>query len=298
MAAQWLLNSLSIEPLLSIRDAESILRQSNFLCADAIERARWLLSTPQFKCWMARPASGLLMVDGHCRDRGIGRTTPLSVFCASFVAALAASPAHIVLHFFCGKHCAVDDPIGGAPGLVRSLAAQLLACPGLGEPLVDLVQEPLLAAVSAKDILALCFVLEQLVYRAPPSKVIYCIIDSVSDFEMVSDEWALDIRTVISHLRLLVDRTRPGPMLKLLMTCANRNMGLADMIRADAGELVALRTGQTYHRPIQCEGFASDARELLTLKQQPVMMLTPARNFEEPWFESPQTFACQPERPQ
>lgn len=131
---------------------------------------------------------------------------------------------------------------------------------------LDFMEHKLYAAVANKDVLALCELFELLVVRADLSKTIYCVIDSISDFE---GTWSAEILDVVRYLRRLVDLQRQGPAFKLLMTSANRTQGLVNMVDQSAGEHVSLRAGNT-------PGRATRSR-LSDNLQRPALMSSPSR---------------------
>ncbi|KFZ00081.1 hypothetical protein V498_00311 [Pseudogymnoascus sp. VKM F-4517 (FW-2822)] len=238
-----LLAVLEADPSLARREAELILRKSSSMQSVALSKARWLLETANFKEWFSRTHSGLLLVDGHDREHSIGRTSPLSVVCASLTATVAQSPDFIVLHFYCGQHSRPQDQVLGPKGLMASLIGQLIL---YTEIELDFVEHSLYTAVSHKDLSALCELFELLVVRVEPSKTIFCIIDSISDFEA---NWGAEILVFVKNLRRLIDLQREGPTFKLLMTSANKTQNILSMVNQAAGEQVSLRAGNSPGRP-------------------------------------------------
>ena len=270
MTIEELLWILGVDLEYLIRETERILRQSNSLRAKGLGKARWLLTTAQFKNWLGQSSSGTLLVDGYCRDDGIGRISPLSVLCASLATTLAQTGSSIVLHFFCSSHTRVEqDVIGGPSGLVRSLITQLLLYPDSPDVELDPLEENLYNAVSQCDVPALVYLFGSIVGNMDESKTIVCIIDGISDFETPLRGWDKEIIGVVDQLQNLVHCKRSGPALKLLMTSANKTLNLGSLVYRDRGEFVSLRSGNVSDRPVRGFGFDRDvARMLMPSSQQ------------------------------
>jgi hypothetical protein len=81
-------------------DMKYILRRANSMQQRGLSRARSLMTKDAFKTLVAKDVSGILMVDGHCKEDGDGKTSPLSVWSASFAASLMLSDSLVVLHYF------------------------------------------------------------------------------------------------------------------------------------------------------------------------------------------------------
>ncbi|CZR51440.1 uncharacterized protein PAC_01316 [Phialocephala subalpina] len=92
-------------------DLGYVLRQSNSFKTDTLGHGRWLMTTGSFKNWLSGGRSDILLVDGHSDEDKMGKTSPMSVFCATFVASVVKLRSTIVLHFFCGTlvFCIIDS---------------------------------------------------------------------------------------------------------------------------------------------------------------------------------------------
>ena len=276
ITTEELLGTLGVDLTSFIRETEHILRQSNSLRPQALGKARWLLSTVQFRNWLEKPFSCILLVDGYCRDDGIGKISPLSVFCASLATTLSQTGSSIVLHFFCDSHSRIEqDPVSGPAGLVRSLITQLLLYPDSPDIYLDPMDQSLYEAVSHWNVQALVFLFGLLVRNMDDSKTIICLIDSISDFETPLQGWDKQILDVIQQLRSIVDRQRSGPALKLLMTSANRALDIGSLVHQHQGEFVSLRAGNVNDRPIRGVGFDQDVQRMLMPSSQQNNFLEP-----------------------
>ncbi|KAI4629071.1 uncharacterized protein J4E87_003331 [Alternaria ethzedia] len=205
MTMEELLRMLGVDLVYLIRETEHILRQSNSLRPKGLGKARWLLTTAQFKNWLSQPLSGILLVDGHCKDDGIGKISPLSVLCASLATTLAQTGSSMILHFFCSSHTRVEqDMISGPSGLIRSLITQLLLYPDSPDVELDPLEQSLYDAVSQYNVRALVSLFGSIVENMDESKTIICIIDGISDFETPLRGWDREILDVVDQLRNLV----------------------------------------------------------------------------------------------
>lgn len=244
-----LLAILCVDPVLAIRDASQVLREGTSMRSDALQKAAWLLVTPQFKEWMRQCNSGILLVDDNLGGAGFGRTSPLSVLSASLATQLSADDGYTILQFFCGMHAGLQDRFRGPRGILRLLVMQLILYPGKPAISLEFMEAALFEAVRSQDISGLCYLFEQLIIRSSPHATILCIIDGISDLEF-SPHWRNETLQVFAFLRQLVNQNRINPALKVLLTNSNRSgSGLQGMV-SDA-QYVSLLSGNTNLRPIQ-----------------------------------------------
>ena len=239
----------------SNQDLGYVLRQSNNFKTDTLGHGRWLMTTAKFKNWLAGGTSDLLLVDGHCDRARIGKTSPMSIFCANFIASVVKLSSTIVLHFFCGQHATFEDPLRGPNGLLRSLICQLLLYPNTPEPNLEaLSQQQLYNDLKGHELNALLHLFQQLVHQIPRGTLVFCIIDGISEYETRTKNSTEDLRSIISSLQSIVRQA--GPTFKILMTSANKSTEIAKQIPSE--QRVSLRAGNTYSRPISERTFLSD----------------------------------------
>ncbi len=123
---QQLLELLGVDPLQAVNDAEAVARYRNVIRPEALAKSRWMSSTPQFKNWVSdQQFSRLLLVDGFCAEDGVGRNSPLSVFCASLAAMISQLQSTWSSTFTAADSARSNDPAAGPAGLARSLISQL-----------------------------------------------------------------------------------------------------------------------------------------------------------------------------
>jgi len=257
-------------------ETEHILRQSNSLRPKGLGKARWLLTTAQFKNWLSQPFSGILLVDGYCKDDGIGKISPLSVLCASLATTLVQTSSNIVLRFFCSSHTRVEqDTISGPSGLIRSLITQLILYPDTPDIDLDPMEQGLYDAVSQCNVPALVSLFGSILCNMDKSITIICVIDGISDFETPLRGWDREILGVVDQLQNLVYNQRSGPTLKLLMTSANKALNIGSLVRRDRGEYVSLRSGNISDKPVRGFGFDRDVGRMLMPSSQESNFLEP-----------------------
>jgi hypothetical protein len=156
--------ALNVDPTPMFAETQSMLRLTHAMQPEGLEKVRSLISTEQFRNWMGLPFPNVLLVDGNCRDQGQGRTSPLSIFCASLAATLAQSESNIVLHFFCGHHSHPQyDAVSGPTGLLRSLITQLVLYPNVCTMSAVTMEQSMWEAVARYEVPALLALFEQII---------------------------------------------------------------------------------------------------------------------------------------
>lgn len=224
-------------------DLKMVLRKNSSMTPEGIDRAHSLMSHGQFKEFMARETPALLLIDGHCRADGIGKTSPLSVWCASLIAALKQSPSVTAVHFFCGLHTRSGRELSGPLGLAKSLAGQLLACDDARDTTPIYLASDIVERAEKNDVYAICEIIKALLLRLGQSKVVFCIVDNVCEFERSTwENWQQDLTTIFETLYSLVNNETYGGRipLKVILTSADRSTHLAGKVKS--AELVSLHS--------------------------------------------------------
>lgn len=231
----------------STDDLQYVLRRSNAMGQRGLNQARSLMSKDAFKTLLSKDESGLLMVDGHCKADGAGKISPLSVWSASFAASLTQSASVMALSFFCGLHSQDDsnDPYAGPVGLIKSIMGELIRQADHVDRMGH-VDPRLVKDVTEDNLEAMSGLLKNLLGAVDPEKTVYIIIDNISEFEgMTWNGWSDQILLVFTTLRGLVQGeedkqgTRTRPRVKMLVTSANKSIGLGRLVAED--EIVGLR---------------------------------------------------------
>ncbi|KUJ13892.1 uncharacterized protein LY89DRAFT_149357 [Mollisia scopiformis] len=239
-------------------DLRFVLRQSKSFKTDALGHGRWLMTTTRFKNWLGGGRSDILLVDGHGDSAKSGKTSPMSVFCSTFIASVIKLHTTIVLHFFCGQHVTFVDPLRGAHGLLRSLICQLLLYPNTQEPNLDsLSQQKLYNDLRAHELNALRHLFQQLVQQLPRGTLVFCIIDGISEYETKMNNSTENLQLVVDTLQSIVrDHGLGGPTFKVLMTSANRSTEIVKKIPPQ--DCISLRAGNVHSGLISEQAFFAE----------------------------------------
>ncbi|CZR65247.1 uncharacterized protein PAC_15147 [Phialocephala subalpina] len=239
-------------------DLGYVLRQSNSFKTDTLGHGRWLMTTGSFNNWLAGGKSNILLVDGHSDQAKIGKISPMSVFCATFVASVVKLRSTIVLHFFCGQHATFEDPLRGPDGLLRSLICQLLLYPNTAEPNLGMLsQQELCNDLRGHKLDALRHLFQQLLQQIPTGTLVFCIIDGLSEYETRMNNSTEDLRSFVDGLQSIVrDQNQAGPTFKVLMANANKSTEIVKQIPLQ--ERVSLRAGNVHSGPISEQDFFAE----------------------------------------
>ncbi|KAF8852565.1 hypothetical protein BDZ45DRAFT_678257, partial [Acephala macrosclerotiorum] len=234
------------------------LRQSNNFKTDILAHGRWLMTLGAFKSWLGGGRSDVLLVDGHFDQAKMGKTSPMSVFCATFIASIVKLQSTVVLHFFCGQHVTFDDPLRGPHGLLRSLICQLLLYPNTPEPSLEMLgQQELYNDLRGHELDALRHLFHQLVHQLPRGTLVFCIIDGFSEFETRMNNSTEDLRSVVHTLQSIAGNdNQAGPIFKVLMTSANRSTEIVHEI--PEYQCVSLRARNVHNGPLSEQAFFAE----------------------------------------
>ncbi|KAJ4393273.1 hypothetical protein N0V93_002481 [Gnomoniopsis smithogilvyi] len=229
MARLDLSNTGSVE-----EDVEAIRRQGANVAAKGLEHARKLMAMAQFHEWLSDDNSRLLLVDGHCQNFGNGKTSPLSVFCASLASALGQSESLIILQYFCGHHALESGGIPAGPlGLIKSLLGQLLHQSDDVLPQSVEVDKRLYGMTDFDDVDCLCELFGMLFSQISPSKITICLLDEIAEFEGAHYGWMSGMCLVADQLKYMVHHYDGPQKLKVLMTSANKSVMVSQKIPAE-----------------------------------------------------------------
>ncbi|PVH94902.1 hypothetical protein DM02DRAFT_618276 [Periconia macrospinosa] len=263
-----LISTLNVDPTPMLQETQDIMRKANSMEPEGLAQVRYLRSTTHFQNWISSLLPSTLLVDGYCGESGIGRTSPLSVFCASLGATIARTDRSIPLLFFCGKHRNPKyDSLAGPSGLLRSIITQLILYPKATSNSSIPMEQNLWEGIARYDIGALLALFERVLMHVDPYKTVYCIIDSISDYQSGLHKWADSLLYVLQHLHRLADRNQQHPQLKLFMTSANRTRDVSLIASQINGEYVTLRTGRSDDRPIHGRAFDRDIDAIIQARQ-------------------------------
>lgn len=210
----------------------------------------------QFLQWLDLPEPGLIFVDANIDKFALDSLSPVSVFCATFVTSMMeVRPDDALAYFFCGLHALPGDAWYGPNGLVRSLIVQLLM------KLVDMDREmarwnldfinhsDYLWELERHDLHSLCIALHSLLYEFPPGMTVYCIIDSVSRFDV--DRLFEDLALVMDCLEAVIEDDALPATVKVLLTNPSRStlrVKQLPVISKDPSRLLSL--SEHYRNPM------------------------------------------------
>ncbi|KAK3306394.1 uncharacterized protein B0T15DRAFT_566211 [Chaetomium strumarium] len=198
-----------------------------------------LLEHPQFLDWLSSSHPSLMLVDANIRESSLEGLSAISVLSSTLVTSLmqAYADTAIVVHFFCGMHAWPKDAWYGPPGLVRSLIMQLLMKLDARDPNMqtwdqDFIDDRgLLQDLEEHSLVGLCFVLHSLLYQFPVDTCIYCIVDSISWF---------DVRPLHNNLNTVMERFRPIVNDTKLVPVSTRAITSMPLFTEDLARLITL----------------------------------------------------------
>lgn len=230
-------------------DLGRIRQQEANVASQGRELARKITSMEQFTEWLAKDESKLLMLDGHCKNLGNKKTSPLSVLCTSLASTLAEAESLVILQYYCGHHALDSHSLPGGPlGLVQSLLAQLLCKSDSILPRTLQIDKELYERARPDDIDNLCEIFGAVFTQVAPDKITICIIDEIAEFEGARGGWDNGMSLVAFQLRWMVHKYRGPQRIKVLMTSANKSIVVSQIL--EEGDKMAFRgSGLPNHSP-------------------------------------------------
>lgn len=230
-------------------DVDRIRQQGTNVASEGRELARKIMSMAQFTEWVQEDRSRLLLVDGHCKDLGNGKTSPLSVLCASLASNFAESNSLVILQYYCGHHGLDSNGLPAGPlGLIRSLLAQVLRKPDDVLPQEIEMDRELYDRVNPDDIDNLCEIFGVIFSQINQHKITLCIIDEIAEFEGERGGWADGMSLVAFQLRWMVHQFQGPQRLKVLMSSANKSAVVTQLLE-DNDKISFRGSGLPNHSP-------------------------------------------------
>ncbi|KAH6686736.1 hypothetical protein F5X68DRAFT_261749 [Plectosphaerella plurivora] len=203
-----------------------------------------IFDNDKFLQWMERHHPGIISVDANLQAAALESISAVSAFCGTLVTSmLEVYPDDVVTHFFCGLHAHPGDDWFGPCGLIRSIVMQvLMKLVEMGHESLDFINNRgFLQELEEHDLHSLCATLHWLLYQFPPDTRVYCIIDSISCFDV--DRQFRDLAVVMEALKEVVDDSALGCIFKVFVTTAGSSTGRyrgLGVFAADPGWLVEL----------------------------------------------------------
>lgn len=241
-----LLRTLDVDPTPQTRDLEFVLKQASRMSAEDQGRSRWLTRTPQFQAWMCTPAHSLFLADGAMR---LERISPMSVLTGTLATSLIEVPSVVTVYFFCGRNLDEDagDELSGPNGMLRSLITQLILFFTPPSPSLSSMKSPdFLCDFYNQTLPVLCEVFRLLVEQLPPWTKLYCLLDGISLYEQ--GHWVTDLRFIVGMFEDMIKQPG-GPVVKVLMTSANRSTEVRDLVDIES-QYVSLAAGNIDYVPL------------------------------------------------
>ncbi|KAI8718085.1 hypothetical protein NCS52_00886500 [Fusarium sp. LHS14.1] len=247
ISPEELLNWINI-PDLASQDLEYIKERRNVrVPANEQARAEQLIQNRQFQEWLVAPTSSQLLVHGNYS--GDQPFSGLSLFCASFIEALAARSARFLhVMFFCGLH---EDPVTdsyiGGRAIIESFICQLLCQHDFSATaLASSVSEEL---IRHGDIEELCTMFKWLVHQLPEGVVLVCMIDGVVYYERPWFRDGLGL-VLVALLKMSEDETTQA-IVKVLLTSPTRT---TEVRRTFPDDLILSMDAMAYNGSVASQG--------------------------------------------
>ena len=181
-------------------------------------------SVTKVSAYVSHPHPCLILVDANIRESSLDGLSAISVFSSTLATSLmqAYPDTAVVVHFFCGMHSSRNGAWYGPTGLVRSLIMQLIMKLDAKDPEMstwnlDFIKDRgFFMNLEQHSLSDLCYALHGLLYEFPPDTQIYCLIDSISCFDIGS--LLKDLSTVMEQLRTIISDPNLVPIFKVLLT--------------------------------------------------------------------------------
>lgn len=200
-------------------DIEECLRLQHTFELGAKDEATYIIQSKNLKRWITTSKSSELLVNGNRIDTAMDDVSPVSLVCAELISLFSLSKSAVVVSYFCGLHATMEDPASEwVPEMMKGLISQLLAQPKNRKLKLDLsfIKDDDIERMREDDLDTLCKVFRKLVEQLPSNMLFFCILDSITRFE-VSPEAEKDAIVVLRQLIRLVNRKKKVTM-KLLLT--------------------------------------------------------------------------------
>ncbi|KAK3370593.1 hypothetical protein B0H63DRAFT_564714 [Podospora didyma] len=235
-----LLQAIGGHPLGATRDLRCVLRQGNNMEEEALGRGRWPLTNPRFQAWLRSETSDFIFADGDGGSTVHAKTSPLTVFCATFSAAMRTVPASMPLTFFYGQHFTNDDPL----------------CDLKGNLDAKLVRE-----AADGDVSSLAALLHAVLAKLDSKITVWCLVDGISELEGTLDGWDDEVDELILGLLDIVEDDELRPRFEVVMTSTTRSLRLTILVPKD--EHISLQAGNINSRSMVKEAVLDDIRGVL-----------------------------------
>jgi hypothetical protein len=199
-------------------DIQECQRLQYDLDPSAKDEATFVIHSKEFKRWLKKKKSSSLLVCGNRPDLAMEDISPVSLVSAELVSLFSLSKSAVVLGYFCGLHADSESFDDWISEMMKSLICQLLAQPKNRHLKFDLsfIDEDMMEHMRINNFDELCRVFRKLVQQLPSDKMLFCVLDAVSRFE-VSPQAEMDAIVALGEIVKLT-RTGKGITMKVLLT--------------------------------------------------------------------------------
>ena len=237
-----ILKAIQSDLVSPVNDVEHCLKLSGTLDDADIDRASFVLKSPEVRTWLEEsehPRS--LLINGNSED-SLAHTSPLSLFCAHLTHLFTPAKQAIFVSYFCGQRLddLYNDNRADATGIMISLIGQLLMQRKHKKLEFDLsfIGDEDIKHLKEGRLKVLCNVFRELVVQIPENRIVFCVVDGISLYEL-KDE-STDTVDIWRRLNKLQRNKRLKAVFKLLATCPGQAMNLQQEDYMEGGEVMLI----------------------------------------------------------
>lgn len=205
---------LIARPETNVRDLERVIAQGTNGPQSLHTQGHWLLRNKKFQTWLNSETTRGLFVNDNLQSTK--QPSSMQFACVTLIQGLIESQDATTLSFFCSLHAYGRTTTEGPQGLIQSLISQLLPLHRFD---VGFIDEAYLDNLRRFRTDYFCDLFTRLVKQMPNHTVLFCIIDSISVFDV--SKYGSDMSLIteaLSKLTQALASTPGAPMFKVLMT--------------------------------------------------------------------------------
>ena len=224
---KWFLwNIIDVDPEHCIEEAGVMLRTGGGL-SYAPAQVLKMYKHVRVRDFLTSATSDAIFVEAPLPGEEMSRCSAMSLACAMLLQDISDNSHAAAIHYFCGPHSGIQDPVSGGIGIVRILLGQLLCLQEFDFTFLD---EDWSAALDQRNPRRLLQLFEPLVAQLKVP-TLFCIIDAINLFE--GNKRKNETATVISELLRVALHCRHFVNLKLLVTSASRRRFIAPIFQQE-----------------------------------------------------------------
>ncbi|KAI9683768.1 MAG: hypothetical protein M1822_005958 [Bathelium mastoideum] len=227
---KWFLwKILDVDPERCIEEAGSMLRTGQGQGLNRVPgQVLKMYKHSRVRGFLTSATSDAILVEALLDGQEITRCSPMSLASAMLLQDVSGYAHAAAIHYFCGAHNSMQDPVSGGIGIARVLVGQLLC---LQEFDFAFLNEEWSAALNQGDPHALLQLFEPLIAQLQVS-TLFCVIDGINLFE--GNTRKDETIALISTLLRVARECRHLVHLKLLVTSAAKSRYVAPMFQQDS----------------------------------------------------------------